>query len=150
LKNDRHGGASAVTLIPMTELPNLIETSFAEAITIIAAAHELPEQTRRHWITSLRRIAKALDKPLEVIAARFREMMASARSQQSHAPVMAAVTAQRTQGRWHRERRRGNPASPYMLFSRKMSARDRDRSMRLGPGAQRLGGCKLANIVKDC
>jgi hypothetical protein len=49
----------------------LIETSFVDAIAIIAAADELPKQTRRHWTTSLRQIAKALDKPLEVIAARL-------------------------------------------------------------------------------
>ena len=53
----------------MTENPNLIETSFADAIVIITAAQELPEQSRRHWTTSLRRIAKALDKPLEMIPA---------------------------------------------------------------------------------
>jgi hypothetical protein len=58
-------------LIPMTQRPSLIETSFAEAIVIIAAAAELPDQTRRHWTTSLRQIAKALDKPLEVIPARY-------------------------------------------------------------------------------
>jgi hypothetical protein len=55
----------------MTEKAGLIETSFADAVVIIAAAKELPEQTRRHWITSLRQIAKALDKPLEVIPARY-------------------------------------------------------------------------------
>jgi hypothetical protein len=48
----------------MTPTPLLIEPSFADAIAIIATAPELPEQTRRHWITSLRQIAKALDKPL--------------------------------------------------------------------------------------
>jgi Phage integrase family len=58
-------------LIPTTQNPTLIEPSFAEAIVIIAAATELPEQTRRHWTTSLRQIAKALDKPLEVIPARY-------------------------------------------------------------------------------
>jgi hypothetical protein len=51
--------------------PTLIAMSFADAIEIIAAAIELPEQTRRHWTTSLRMIAKALDKPLEVIPARY-------------------------------------------------------------------------------
>src|ERR1700704_4616637 len=51
--------------------PTLIETSFAGAITVIAGATELPENTRRHWTTSLRMIAKALDKPLEVIPARL-------------------------------------------------------------------------------
>ena len=54
----------------MTATSPLIETSFADAIVIIAKADELPEQTRRHWATSLRQIAKALDKLLEVIPAR--------------------------------------------------------------------------------
>jgi hypothetical protein len=55
----------------MTKKAGLIETSLADAIVIIAASKELPEQTRRHWITSLRQIAKALDRPLEVIPARY-------------------------------------------------------------------------------
>ena len=55
----------------MTEPPSLIETSFTGAIAIIAAAQELPEQTRRHWMTSMLRIAQALDKPLELIPARY-------------------------------------------------------------------------------
>jgi hypothetical protein len=58
-------------MIPMAETPFLIETSFADGIAIIAAAEELPEQIKRHWATSLRQIAKALDKPLEVIPARY-------------------------------------------------------------------------------
>ena len=55
----------------MTEKPILIETSFADAIAIIAAASELPEQTRKHWASSMRQIAKALGKPMEVIPARY-------------------------------------------------------------------------------
>ena len=55
----------------MTENPILIETSFADAIAIIAAASELPEQIRKHWPSSMRQIAKALDKPMEVIPARY-------------------------------------------------------------------------------
>jgi hypothetical protein len=55
----------------MSQPPVLIETSFVDAIAIIAAADKLPKQTQRHWTTSLRRIAKALDKPLEVIPARL-------------------------------------------------------------------------------
>ena len=51
----------------MTENSILIETSFADAIAMIAAAQELPEQIRRHWATSMRQIAKAFDKPAEVI-----------------------------------------------------------------------------------
>jgi hypothetical protein len=49
----------------------VVEPSFAEAVAIIAAAEELPRQLRRHWGTSLRRMAKALDKPLESLPARW-------------------------------------------------------------------------------
>jgi len=56
----------------MSQTPLLIETSFVDAIAIIAASDELPKQTRRHWTTSLRQIAKALDRPLGVIPARLR------------------------------------------------------------------------------
>jgi hypothetical protein len=55
----------------MIQTPALIEGSFVDAIAIIAAADELPKQTQRHWTTSLRQIAKALDKPLELIPARL-------------------------------------------------------------------------------
>src|SRR5262249_11354104 len=55
----------------MTETPVLIETSFAEAIAIIGKADELSEQPGRHWATSLRQVGKALDKPLDVIPARY-------------------------------------------------------------------------------
>jgi Phage integrase family len=55
----------------MSQTPVLIEPSFVDAIAIIAASDELPKQTQRHWTTSLRQIAKALDKPLGVIPARL-------------------------------------------------------------------------------
>jgi hypothetical protein len=55
----------------MSEKAGLIETSFADAIAMIATSTESPEQTRRHWMTSLRQIAKAWDKPLEAIPARY-------------------------------------------------------------------------------
>jgi len=55
----------------MRENAVLIEFSFADAITAIAASEDLPEQKRRHWSTSLRQIGKALDRPLEVIPARY-------------------------------------------------------------------------------
>src|SRR5215467_11650380 len=61
----------AAVPIPMSQTPVLLETSFVHAIAIIAASNERPKQTRRHWTTSLRQIAKALDKPLEVIPARL-------------------------------------------------------------------------------
>src|SRR6516164_558878 len=55
----------------MSKTPALVETSFLEVIAIIAAAEELPKQTRRHWTTSLRQIARTFDKPLEGIPARL-------------------------------------------------------------------------------
>src|SRR5262245_44459997 len=70
----------------MSQTPLLIETSFADAIAIIAASDELPEQIRRHWTTSLRQIAKALDKPLEVIPARLTAIRADL-AQLHHAPT---------------------------------------------------------------
>jgi len=70
----------------MTPTPLLIETSFADAIAIIAASDELPTQTRRHWATSLRQIAKAMDKPLEVMPARLSAVRADL-ARLHHAPT---------------------------------------------------------------
>jgi len=70
----------------MSQTPVLIETSFVDAIAIIAEAGELPIQTRRHWTTSLRQIAKALDKPLEVIPARLTAIRADL-AQLHHVPT---------------------------------------------------------------
>jgi Phage integrase family len=55
----------------MREISELIEKSFADAIAMIAAAEELPEEKRRHWTTSLRQVAKAWGRPPEVIPARY-------------------------------------------------------------------------------
>jgi integrase len=49
----------------------LLEPSFADAIAAIEKAEELPPSKRTHWACSLRRVAKALDRPLESIAARW-------------------------------------------------------------------------------
>jgi integrase len=57
--------------IPMTKNAGLIEASFQDAIEIIAASKELTNQTKRHWTTSLRQFAKAMDRPFEVIPARY-------------------------------------------------------------------------------
>jgi hypothetical protein len=73
-------------LIPMSQTPVLIETSFFDAIEIIVAAEELPTQTRRHWTTSVRQIAKALDKPLEGIPARLTAIRADL-AQLHHVPT---------------------------------------------------------------
>src|SRR3982074_3930147 len=48
-----------------------LELTFADAIMAIAAATDLPEQTRRHWRSSLTGIAKAFDQPIELIPARY-------------------------------------------------------------------------------
>ena len=56
--------------IPMTE-PALLEPSFADAATAIEGAVDLPARTRSHWLCSLRQIAKALDKPMAIIPARW-------------------------------------------------------------------------------
>ena len=57
--------------------PILRETSFADAIKTINKSKELGEQQRRHWATSLRQIAKALDRPLELIPARYSAVRAA-------------------------------------------------------------------------
>jgi integrase len=49
----------------------LLEPSFADAITAIEQAKELPASKRSHWCCSLRMIAKALERPPESIAARW-------------------------------------------------------------------------------
>jgi integrase len=56
--------------IPMDQT-GLLEENFAEAIEAISAATDLPATKRAHWICSLRQIAKALDVPLENLAARW-------------------------------------------------------------------------------
>jgi hypothetical protein len=55
----------------MAENVGLIEPSFQDAIAMIAASEELPEQLKRHWTTSLRQFAKAIGRPIEVIPARY-------------------------------------------------------------------------------
>lgn len=55
----------------MPENAGLIEPSLQDAIAMIAASEELPEHLKRHWATSLRQFAKAVDRPLEVIPARY-------------------------------------------------------------------------------
>jgi hypothetical protein len=78
----------------MSEKPVLIETSFADAVAIIAESAELSEQTRRHWSSSLRQIAKALDRPLELIPARYSAVRADV-ALLHHAP--AGLTAKTLQ-----------------------------------------------------
>jgi integrase len=55
----------------MPENAGLIEPSLQDAIAMIAASEKLPGQLKRHWTTSLRQFAKAVDRPLEIIPARY-------------------------------------------------------------------------------
>jgi site-specific recombinase XerD len=58
-------------LIPMTAATALLEPSFAELVAAMEQATELSEQRRRHWVCSLRQIAKWLDRPAAAIPARW-------------------------------------------------------------------------------
>jgi hypothetical protein len=55
----------------MIDTTTLLELSFADAVAAIEQAAQMPEQIRRHWICSLRQIAKWLDRPAAVIPARW-------------------------------------------------------------------------------
>jgi integrase len=55
----------------MTNEHATLEPTFADAITAITAASDLSAQTRRHWCSSMFGIAKAFDRPIEVIPARY-------------------------------------------------------------------------------
>jgi hypothetical protein len=58
------------TAIPMSSA-TLLESSFADAIVAIERADDLAPSKRAHWTCSLRQIAKALDRPMGSIAARW-------------------------------------------------------------------------------
>ena len=49
----------------------LLEPSFVDLVGAIEQAAELTHQRRRHWVCSLRQIAKGLDRPPAVIPARW-------------------------------------------------------------------------------
>jgi hypothetical protein len=131
----------------MSEKPVLIETSFADAIAIIAASAELLEQTRRHWSTSLRQIAKALDRPLEVIPARYSAVRADL-ALLHHAP--AGLTAKTLQNH------KSNAKSALLWL-----AREKDiprHGAPLTPDWQRLQGeirdalirSRLSSLMRFC
>ena len=54
-----------------------MEPSFLDLIAAIEQAAELSEQRRRHWVCSLRQIAKWLDRPAAVIPARWHSVRIS-------------------------------------------------------------------------
>jgi hypothetical protein len=55
----------------MTEPTALLEPTFSAAMTAIEDAADLSAGTKRHWVCSLRQIAKWLNRPVEVTPARW-------------------------------------------------------------------------------
>jgi integrase len=55
----------------MPDKPALLEPSFVEAITAIEQSADLSKSTKRHWVCSLRQIANWLDRPIEMVPARW-------------------------------------------------------------------------------
>jgi integrase len=55
----------------MTTTITLLEPSFVDLIAAIEQSVELSTERRRHWVCSLRQIAKCLDRPAAVIPARW-------------------------------------------------------------------------------
>ena len=77
---------SALTIPGVAPTATLLEPSFSDAISAIERAGDLAEQTRRHWVCSLRQIGKLLNRPLAVIPARWQAVWISM-AQLHHARV---------------------------------------------------------------
>ena len=74
----------------MPDKPALLEPSFVEAIAAIEQSADLSKNTKRHWVCSLRQIANWLDRPFEMVPARWTSIRMPV-GQQHHARV--GVTA---------------------------------------------------------
>jgi len=59
------------TMLIETTTTILVERSFADLITAIEGATELPAQRRRHWVCSAAQIAKGMGRPAAAIPARW-------------------------------------------------------------------------------
>ena len=60
--------------LPKVSQPALLEPCFADALVAIEQATELSPQQRSQWSSALRQIARALDKPMETLPARWTAM----------------------------------------------------------------------------
>jgi integrase len=130
----------------MTPTTALLEPSFVALIAAIEQAADLSEQRRRHWVCSLRQIAKWLDRPAEVIPARWQSVRISV-GQLHHARV--GVTAKtlanhksnvRAALRWIGEER-GVPQQGARLSAEWTSFRDRlDKHLRQ----------RLYSLIRHC
>jgi integrase len=70
----------------MPEKRALLEPSFVEAIAAIEQSADLSKVAKRHWVCSLRQIGKWLDRPLELVPARWTSIRSPV-SQLHHARV---------------------------------------------------------------
>ena len=70
----------------MTPTTTLLEPSFLDLIAAVEQAAELSDQRRRHWVCSMRQIAKWLDRPATTIPARWNAVWPSV-GQLHHARV---------------------------------------------------------------
>jgi integrase len=70
----------------MTAPTTLLEPSFQDLIAALEQAVDLSQQCRRHWVCSLRQVAKWLDRPPTVIPARWNAVQISV-AQLHHARV---------------------------------------------------------------
>jgi hypothetical protein len=125
-------------LIPMPSSVELLEPSFLNLLTAIERAADLPDQQRLHWTCSLRQIAKWLDRPADVIPARWSAVRFSI-SQLHHARI--GVTAKtlanhkanvsaalRWFGNGHTVAQHGVPLSAkWARFGEPLDKRTRDR-----------------------
>ena len=55
----------------MTAPTELLEPSFLDLVAAIEQATELSDEHRRHWVCSVRQIAKWLDRPITLVPARW-------------------------------------------------------------------------------
>jgi hypothetical protein len=106
----------------MSRSTELLEPTFSAAIVAIEAARDLSASNKRHWVCSLRKIAKWLDRPAEVIPARWTAIRSPVgRLHHAQLGVTAktlvnhrsnVVAALRWFGEEHNVPRRGVPLSP--------------------------------------
>jgi len=130
----------------MTPTTALLEPSFVALIAAIEQAADLSEQRRRHWVCSLRQIAKWLDRPAEVIPARWQSVRISV-GQLHHARVGVTVKTLanhksnvRAALRWIGEER-GVPRQGARLSAEWTSFRDRlDKRLRQ----------RLYSLIRHC
>jgi integrase len=130
----------------MTLPTPLLEPSFLDLVGAVEQATELSDQRRRHWVCSLRQIAKWLDRPAAVIPARWHSVRISV-AQLHHARV--GVTAKtlanhksnvRAALRWIGEER-GVPQQGARLSAEWTSFRDRlDKHLRQ----------RLYSLIRHC